>query len=68
MLIFILSLGFFVTPAILGGGRVVMLANMLDLLINELPRWELAAAASVVLLVITLVIYWGSRRVNREVA
>lgn len=68
MLVFILSLGFFVTPAILGGGRVVMISNMLNLLINELPRWELAAAASVVLLAMTLIVYWASRRINREIA
>ena len=46
MLVFILSLGFYITPAILGGGRVPMIANMLDLLVNRLPRWELAATIS----------------------
>ena len=49
ILVFILSLGFFITPAILGGGRVPMIANMLDLLVNRLPRWELAAAISTIL-------------------
>ena len=57
VLVFILSLGFFVTPAILGGGRVPMIANMLDVLINVLPRWEVAAAISTLLLVVTLALY-----------
>jgi putative spermidine/putrescine transport system permease protein len=57
ILVFILTLGFFITPAILGGGRVPMIANMMDLLINRLPRWELAAAISTVLLVTTLGLY-----------
>jgi putative spermidine/putrescine transport system permease protein len=57
VLVFILTLGFFITPAILGGGRVPMIANMMDLLINRLPRWELAAAISTVLLVTTLALY-----------
>ncbi len=35
ILVFILTLGFFITPAILGGGRVPMIANMLDLLVNR---------------------------------
>lgn len=65
ILVFILTLGFYVTPAILGGGRVMMVSNMLDLLINNLPRWELAAAASMVLLTITLILYALSRRVSR---
>ena len=64
VLVFILSLGFFVTPAILGGGRVIFISNMLDLLINALPRWGLAASASVVLLAITLALYAVSRRLN----
>ena len=64
ILVFILTLGFFITPAILGGGRVPMIANMLDLLINRLPRWELAAAISTVLLVLTLACYAAYRRVG----
>lgn len=61
VLVFILTLGFFITPAILGGGRVTMIANMLDILINRLPRWELAATISTILLVLTLVCYAGYR-------
>lgn len=64
ILVFILTLGFFITPAILGGGRVPMIANMLDLLINRLPRWEVAAAISTVLLVLTLACYAAYRRVG----
>jgi putative spermidine/putrescine transport system permease protein len=64
ILVFILTLGFFITPAILGGGRVPMVANMLDLLINRLPRWELAAAISTMLLIMTLACYAGYRRVG----
>lgn len=57
ILVFILSLGFYITPAILGGGKVPLIANMLDLLINRLPRWELASAISITLLLITLLFY-----------
>jgi len=63
ILVFILTFGFFITPAILGGGRVPMIANMMDMLINKLPRWDLAAAISTVLLVVTLVAYAAYRRV-----
>ena len=64
ILVFILTLGFFITPAILGGGRVPMIANMLDLLINRLPRWELAAAISTILLIMTLACYAAYRWVG----
>ena len=65
ILVFILTLGFFITPAILGGGRVPMIANMIDMLINRLPRWELAAALSTVLLVATFVCYALYLRIGR---
>lgn len=58
ILVFILALGFYITPAILGGGRVPMIANMLDLLINQMPNWELASSLSVVLLAFTLVLFF----------
>ena len=64
ILVLILTLGFFITPAVLGGGRVPMIANMLDILINRMPRWELAAAISTVLLVLTLACYAAYRRVG----
>lgn len=57
ILVFILSLGFYITPAVLGGGRVPLIANMMDLLINRFARWEIAAVVSVVLMGITLSLY-----------
>ncbi|WP_339374661.1 ABC transporter permease [Polaromonas jejuensis] len=57
MLVFILTLGFLVTPAILGGNRVPMIATVLDSLINVLSDWQLAAALSSILLLMTLGFY-----------
>jgi ABC-type spermidine/putrescine transport system permease subunit I len=57
ILVFILSLGFYITPAVLGGGKVPLIANMMDLLINRFARWEIAAVVSVVLMAITLSLY-----------
>lgn len=64
LLVFILCLGFYVTPAVLGGGRVPMVANMLDTYINRIPRWGTASAVSTVLLIITLALFAGYRRAN----
>jgi putative spermidine/putrescine transport system permease protein len=68
LLVFILTLGFYVTPAILGGGRVAMISNMVDILINQVPRWELASAISIALLVSTLALYAVYRRLDRSAA
>ena len=51
LLVFVFSIGFFVTPAILGGGRSVMAAELIYLRIFQSPDWGLAAAISVVLMV-----------------
>jgi putative spermidine/putrescine transport system permease protein len=39
VLVFIFSLGFFVTPAILGGGKTIMVAEYINLQIHETLRW-----------------------------
>lgn len=68
LLVFILCLGFYVTPAILGGGRVPMISNLLDTLINQIPRWDQAAAISTILLAVTLLIFAAYRRLDRRAA
>jgi putative spermidine/putrescine transport system permease protein len=40
--VFVLSLGFFVIPALLGGGKVVMIAEYIDVAIQQTLRWGLA--------------------------
>jgi ABC-type spermidine/putrescine transport system permease subunit I len=62
ILIFILSLGFFVAPAILGGGHVPMIAPVLDTLINAYPQWEVASVLSILLLVVCLLLFALYRR------
>ena len=68
LLVFILCLGFYVTPAILGGGKVPMIASLLEILINQLPRWETAAAVSTILLVATLAFFAVYRWLDRRAA
>ncbi len=64
-LVFTLSLGFFITPALLGGGRVVMIANLIEEQVRELLNWAFAGALSTILLVLTLAAFWGISRLAR---
>jgi len=52
--VFILSLGFFITPALLGGPKVTMIATLIENQINYLNNWGFAAAISLVLLAFTV--------------
>ena len=53
---FLLALGFFVTPALLGGSSSLTLSMLIDSFVSERLDWPLAAAASVVLLTAALVV------------
>lgn len=50
VLVFILTLGFFVTPAILGGGKTIMIAEYVSVQILQTVRWGIGSMLSVVLL------------------
>ncbi len=52
LIVFVFGLGFFVTPAILGGGRSIMAAELVYLRMFQSPDWGLGAAVSVTLVVI----------------
>jgi ABC-type spermidine/putrescine transport system permease subunit I len=56
LLVFIMSLGFFVTPALLGGRSGTMISMVIETQINQLVNWPLGAALAVSLLVVTLVL------------
>lgn len=56
VLVFVMSLGFFVTPALLGGRSGTMISMVIEAQINQLVNWPLGAALSTVLLVVTFVL------------
>jgi putative spermidine/putrescine transport system permease protein len=62
LLVFVFGLGFLVTPAILGGGRIVMISEYASLTVLQSARWGLAGALSVMLLVCTLALIWLTSR------
>ena len=56
LIVFVLCLGFYVTPAVLGGGRVVMVATQITAILENQYNWGAASALGVVLLVATIAI------------
>jgi len=55
ILVFIPSLGAFVTPRVLGGGKNLMLGNLIELQFGQGRNWPLGAALSITLLFIVMV-------------
>ena len=54
ILVFVPCLGAYVTPRILGGGKLMMLGNFIELQFGQGRNWPLGAALSIVLLVIVM--------------
>jgi ABC-type spermidine/putrescine transport system permease subunit I len=57
LLVFISSLGFFITPALLGSPREIMLPQIIIQQVQELLNWPFAGALSVLLIVAVLVVF-----------
>ena len=62
-LVFILSLGFYVTPALLGGGKVLMIAEYVAVQINDTLRWGLGTMLATTLMLSVLFALWALSRI-----
>ena len=56
LLVFVMAIGFFVTPALLGGRSDMMISMLIQNQVQEVLSWEMASALSVTLLAATAVI------------
>jgi putative spermidine/putrescine transport system permease protein/spermidine/putrescine transport system permease protein len=65
LIVFVLCLGFYVTPAVLGGGRVVMVATQITAILENQYNWGAASALGVVLLVATIAILFAATKLFR---
>jgi spermidine/putrescine transport system permease protein len=55
ILVFIPSLGAYVTPRVLGGGKNLMIGNLIDLQFGQGKNWPLGAALSITLLAMVMI-------------
>lgn len=64
LMVFILALGYYITPALVGGGSDQMLSAFVASYTTETGNWGLAAALGLLMLVTTLVLYAVSHRLS----
>lgn len=57
LMVFVMSLGYFVTPSLLGGTANMMLAELIVQQVQSLVNWGMGGAAAFILLVVTLALY-----------
>jgi ABC-type spermidine/putrescine transport system permease subunit I len=65
LLVFVIALGFYVTPALLGSPRQAMLGEIVVTQVQQLSNWGLGSAMALVLLAVTLVVLAIASRVVR---
>ena len=59
ILVFILAIGYYITPEIVGGTKGVFISNRIAYHISSSLNWGLAAALGTILLAAVLVLYWA---------
>ena len=57
LMVFVMALGYYVTPAMLGGTSNMMLAELIGVQVQTLLNWGLGSAAAFILLSVTLLLY-----------
>lgn len=57
VLVFIISVGFFITPALLGGRKEIMIAMVIEQAVSVFLKWRFASAASFLLMFLILGIF-----------
>ena len=63
LLVFILAIGYYITPALVGGQDGQMISNIIDFHMRRSLNWNLAAALGLVLMVFVLFLFWIYDRV-----
>ena len=58
ILVFILAIGYYITPEIVGGTKGVFISNRIAYHISSSLNWGLAAALGAILLAVVLLLYW----------
>jgi ABC-type spermidine/putrescine transport system permease subunit I len=55
LIVFVLGVGYFITPALLGGTEDIMISQLIHDQVNIVLNWNFAAAIAIILLVFTLI-------------
>jgi len=62
LLVFILAIGYYITPALVGGTSGQLISNMIAYHMQKSLNWGLAAALGTLLLAAVLILYWVYNR------
>ena len=65
-MVFVMCLGYYVTPALLGGAQNMMLPEFIVQQVQSFLNWGLASAAAALLIAITLLLFYVYLKLQAE--
>lgn len=66
VLVFVPSMGLFFLSDLLGGGKIMLIGNLIKNQLLQARDWPFGAALSVVLMALTLVVIWAYRKITKS--
>lgn len=64
-IVFLTSLGYYIVPALLGGQENTMMSQLIQTAINKELNWNFAAAISVVLILVTVIVMFFTQKLGK---
>ncbi len=65
ILVFVMGIGYFITPSLLGGAGDTMISQMIQIQVSKLLNWQFASAVSIILFVISMFIMYASKKLMK---
>lgn len=66
VMVFVMAMGYYITPALLGGGDTPVISQYIDDQVSKLLNWNTGSAAAFVLLIATMIILTFSNKLLRK--
>ena len=65
ILVFVMAIGYFITPSLLGGSNTIMISQLIQVQVSRLLNWNFSSAVSMVLLLVSLLILFVSKKIMK---
>lgn len=65
ILVFVMGIGYFITPALLGGSNDAMISQLIQVQVSKLLNWQFSSAVSIILLFISIIVLYVSKKLMK---
>lgn len=65
ILVFVMGIGYFITPSLLGGSNDAMISQLIQVQVSKLLNWQFSSAVSIILLFISIIVLYVSKKLMK---